>query len=545
MQKRPAWATDCCRDSDSTVSANSFTGVIESDCGAISGIQSHGNAKNQEGAAVAAVKATCDVECDSAFKNNLVKAEGKGEVNRAALAAAAARVFKGRFQIGQFDPKAPPMPWDSLTSDAVYSKANQQLALEGAQQSAVLLRNPASAGQAHLPLTKGIKIAIIGPNGNVPDVFQGQYHGGSCPTDSPDHDKPPKPYSPTYDYDCLPTLFSEVQKMNAGGKTTYANGCALSPSANDGSGHPEGQPCATLSGMDAVMAAAKAADVVILALGLDIKMTNKEGQDRDHGWTGYALPGMQQELARQIATLGKPTLVVELSGMAVGMDYIASQVNWPLIVGGYGGRFGPVALSQILFGAVSPTGRLPYTVYPEVWANNTNMTDMGLMPSDHSDGRTYKWYKGTVPAPWLFGEGMTYTNFSLAVAGAADGADSPAGGTYTATVTNTGGVAAAQTVMLFARPVSVPDAPAGPLPNRQLFDFGRTPTLAPGASAKLSFTVTSEAVALVDWAGSKKAYAGSYEIEFSTGGKAASHVEKYAVAATTTLSTVPPPHKNP
>ena len=60
--------------------------------------------------------------------------------------------------------------------------------------------------------------------------------------------------------------------MNAGGKTTYANGCALSPSANDGSGHPEGQPCATLSGMDAVMAAAKAADVVILALGLDIKM---------------------------------------------------------------------------------------------------------------------------------------------------------------------------------------------------------------------------------------------------------------------------------
>ena len=137
---------------------------------------------------------------------------------------------------------------------------------------------------------------------------------------------------------------------------------------------------------------------------------------------------------------------------------------------------------------------------------------------------------------------MTYTNFSLAVAGAAD-ADSPAGGTYTATVTNTGGVAAAQTVMLFARPVSVPDAPAGPLPNRQLFDFGRTPTLAPGASAKLTFTVTSEAVALVDWAGSKKAYAGSYEIEFSTGGKAASHVEKYAVAATTTclLYTSPSP----
>ena len=54
-----------------------FTGVIESDCGAVSGIQSHGNAKSQEGAAVAAVKATMDVECDSAYHNNLVRRKNK------------------------------------------------------------------------------------------------------------------------------------------------------------------------------------------------------------------------------------------------------------------------------------------------------------------------------------------------------------------------------------------------------------------------------------------------------------------------------------
>ena len=135
----------------------------------------------------------------------------------------------------------------------------------------------------------------------------------------------------------------------------------------------------------------KEADVVLLVLGLDIKVTitlfitlfhklfhhlfdqqhlvqvtNKEGQDRNHDWTGYALPGMQQELARQIASVGKPVVVVELSGMAVGMDYIAAQDQWPLVVGGYGGRYGPEALAQILFGDISPTGRLPYTIYPEV-----------------------------------------------------------------------------------------------------------------------------------------------------------------------------------
>ena len=75
---------------------------------------------------------------------------------------------------------------------------------------------------------------------------------------------------------------------------------------------------------------------------------------------------MQQELARQIAALNRPTAVVVLSGMATGIDYIASQADWPLLIGGYGGRFGPVALAQILFGEVSPSGRLPYTIYPEV-----------------------------------------------------------------------------------------------------------------------------------------------------------------------------------
>ena len=92
----------------------------------------------------------------------------------------------------------------------------------------------------------------------------------------------------------------------------------------------------------------------------EIKMTNKEGQDRAHDWTGYALPGMQQELARQVASTSKPVVVITLSGMAVGMDYIAAQTSWPLLVGGYGGRFAPIALAQILFGEISPSGKLAY-----------------------------------------------------------------------------------------------------------------------------------------------------------------------------------------
>ena len=119
----------------------------------------------------------------------------------------------------------------------------------------MLLRNPGSL----LPLRRGTKIAVIGPNGNVADVFQGQYHGGSCPTDSGTA-KPP--YSQTYFYDCLPTAFTELRRQNTGGTTTFVNGCALTPSASDGSGHPEGQPCAALDNLTGVLAAVAEADVV-------------------------------------------------------------------------------------------------------------------------------------------------------------------------------------------------------------------------------------------------------------------------------------------
>ena len=509
-----------------------FTGVIESDCGAISGIQSHGNAASQEGAAVAAVTATVDVECDSAYHNHLADATRKGDVDRAQLEAAAARMFMGRFQFGQFDAATmSPAPWDALGSDAVFSAANQQLSLEGAQQSTVLLRNP--PGAAQLPLARGQKLAIIGPNGNVQDVFQGQYHGGNCPDA-----KPPAPYNPTYDYDCLPTAFSEIARANVNGSTSFHGGCSLSPSAKDGSGHPEGQPCDSLVDMESVLAAARDADVVLLFLGLDIKMTNKEGQDRPHNRSGYALPGQQQELARQVAALNKPTIAVVLSGEATGMDYIATQSDWPLLIPGYSGRFGPVALAQMLFGELSPTGRLAYTIYPEDWADNTPMTNMALTAGD---GRTYKWFKGATPAPFVFGQGMTYTKFSTTVQRSRAGVGTGTS-TYTVKVVNEGTFPAAQTVLLFARPIDAPDAPA-PLPNRQLFDFGRTPTLAPGDTASLTFSVDADAVALVDWAGSRKAYAGTYAIEFSDGGREPVATENFSVASTLTLSTLPAPHK--
>ena len=53
-----------------------------------------------------------------------------------------------------------------------------------------------------------------------------------------------------------------------------------------------------------------------------------------------------------------------------------------------GGRYGPTAIANVLFGNTSPTGRLPYTIYPEVWAKNTEMTDMSLVGIERSESTT-------------------------------------------------------------------------------------------------------------------------------------------------------------
>ena len=112
---------------------------------------------------------------------------------------------------------------------------------------------------------------------------------------------------------------------------------------------------------------------------------------------------------------------------------------------------GPVALAQILFGEISPTGKLAYTVYPEAWANNTAMTDMALTAGD---GRTYKWYKGESPAPFHFGQGMTYTTFKVAAAAVQTGCPPAALMCVAVDVTNVGATPAAEVAMMLSRAVS-------------------------------------------------------------------------------------------
>jgi beta-glucosidase len=148
------------------------------------------------------------------------------------------------------------------------------------RQSLVLLKND----QRTLPFTKGRHVAVVGVVGNRSDFISGNYYSSICP-------------GGPADFSCVPTLYAAVQQQNSGGTTTFsAGGSSVKAPADSGA-------------IAAAVASAKAAENVILAVGID-KTVCGEGTDRSE----IGLPTGQAELLAAILQLKKPTCVVLFNG---------------------------------------------------------------------------------------------------------------------------------------------------------------------------------------------------------------------------------------
>ena len=217
------------------------------------------------------------MECDDVYCTNLRHAHAAGRVSRTTMEHAATRILKGRFQFGQFDPVRLHTPWNSMGPDVVFSPAHQHLALEAAQQSVVLLRNTPGSPM-RLALRRGLSLAVMGPNGDAPDVFFAQYGGGVCPGSKDERSEK--------DYRCQPTAFTEIRKANIGGQTHFVGGClSVHMEEHDVTGP---HACPELVDLDRVAAVVKAADVVLLVLGLNQGIT--EGKAWTAPTTGQTTP---------------------------------------------------------------------------------------------------------------------------------------------------------------------------------------------------------------------------------------------------------------
>ena len=243
----------------------------------------------------------------------------------------------------------------------------------------------------------------------------------------------------------------------------------------------------SIAQFDAACQLASDADVTLLFVGNDQSV---EAEDKDR--TSISLPGIQDLLIHRVSSCAaakkRQVVVVVFSGGSI--DY-APMLSESAVAGvlwaGYPGQSGGQAIADILFGVVSPSGRLPHTVYPASYASQVSMVDMEMAANatKGSPGRTYRYYTDKPIFP--FGHGLSYTSFKLQVISDVNPYDAQIRvqshaeqelaegkmllhdihiGAMVVNVTNTGGRASAVSLLLIVKP-----DPPGPLVGGTLSDF--------------------------------------------------------------------------
>ncbi len=428
-----------------------FAGYVVSDCGAIGDIyKGHGVAPSLERAAALALNAGTDLSCGNEFLA-LAHAKAQGLVTEAAIDRAATRLFATRFRLGFFDPPAA-VRWEATPASVIDAPAHRELARVAARESLVLLENR----DATLPLAAGLRrIAVIGPTADERDVLLGNYHGESRAV--------------------TPLEGIRVGARARGIAVTYARGAPLV-----GRGVSSAQ-------LTEALAAARRADVVVAVLGLSARQEGEEG-DSGGDRVELGLPRGQQRLLEAVVATGKPVVLVLTAGSALSVPWAAAHVK-AIVYAWYPGEEGGTALAEVLFGAASPGGRLPLTIYRAV-------DDVRAFDDYSMKGRTYRYLER--PPLYEFGFGLSFSSFRYAHLIAPPTLAAGKDATLSVEVENIGPRVADEVVQLYVA------RPAGPAfaPRRWLAAFARV-TLAAGERRAVSLSLPARAFSIIDERGER------------------------------------------
>ncbi|HXY39773.1 MAG TPA: glycoside hydrolase family 3 C-terminal domain-containing protein, partial [Vicinamibacteria bacterium] len=257
------------------------------------------------------------------------------------------------------------------------------------------------------------------------------------------------------------------------------------------------------------VAAAKAADAVVLVLGLSSRLEGEEMPLKIEGFSGgdrtsLDLPAVQQELLEEVtaAAKGKPVVLVLMNGSALAVNW--ADRNLPAILEAwYPGQAGGTAVADVLFGKVSPAGRLPVTVY-------RSLDQLPPFEDYAMKGRTYRYFTGQPLYP--FGHGLSYARFTYAKLRLPAKAAVGAPVAVTAEVTNAGTVPADEVVQLYLTHRQA----SGPVPLRALSGFERV-FLKPGETRVVRFSLAERSFSLIGADGRRIVEPGRFTI--AVGGK--------------------------
>jgi beta-glucosidase len=232
-------------------------------------------------------------------------------------------------------------------------------------------------------------------------------------------------------------------------------------------------------------AVAKQADAVVLVLGLTARLEGEQMPVDIEGFRGgdrtrIDLPAPQQRLLERVAALGKPTVLVLMSGSALAVGWADDHVP-AILEAWYPGQAGD-AIADVLFGDYDPAGRLPVTFYRDT-------KDLPPFDDYRMAGRTYRFFEGKPLYP--FGHGLSYTTFEYSDL-ATGAATLPSDGTLAVSVRvrNTGKLAGDEVVQLYVAHVGS----KVPRPRRDLRGYRRV-HLEPGESRQVELAVPARSLA--------------------------------------------------
>ena len=415
-------------------------------------------AKDKKDAIRIAINAGIDMSMDPysvEFCILLKELVNEGKVSMDRIDDAVRRILRAKYRLGLFDePNTGGKGFEKFGCDEFAAAS-----LKAAEESEVLLKNEGNI----LPLAKGKKILLTGPNANQMRCLHG---GWSYTWQGSRAEDLAEKYNTIYEALC--NKYGKENVILEQGVTYNENGAYYDENA------PE---------IDKAVAAAAQADVIIAAIG-ENSYTETPGN-----LTDLWLSKNQRDLVKELSKTGKPIVLVLNEGrprLIADIEPLAKAVVDILIPGNYGGD----ALANLLAGDANFSAKLPYTYPREI--NSLNTYDYKVSEEVGTMAGAYN-YDAKVSLQWPFGYGISYTTYeysNLKVDKASFTADDVL--TVSVDVKNTGSRAGKEAVLLYSSDLIASVVPD----NKRLRDFTKI-ELQPGEVKTVTFQLPAKNLAFV------------------------------------------------
>jgi len=442
-----------------------FEGHFVSDCWALADFHlNHKVTKDAAESAALAVKRGCDLGCDHVYEE-IPEAIQRGLISEEDVDRTLQRNLLTRFKLGMFDPPEQ-VPYTSIPAEVVSCQAHRQLAYQAALESLVLLKN-----KDHIlpisPHTK--KIFVTGPNATSIEVLLGNYYG--------------------FNEHMVTFLEGITGRIPEGMGMEYTTGAMLK--------HEREIENTWAPGM------AQSSDLAIVCGGFSLFLEGEEGESllspQDGDRSSISLPASQVNYIKELSLSGTKIVLVLTGGSPIALGEVEEMVDAILFVW-YPGMQGGRAVADVLFGDVSPCGKLPLT-FPRSLEQLPPFDDYSI------DNRTYRYMKEEPLYP--FGFGLSYSSFEYA--GLRLEKETLALGDalhLSLTLRNSGAQAAAEVVQFYLTDLEA----SAQVPLQHLVGFERV-WLEAGQSRRLEFTITPEMMSFFNDEGELTLEPGQFRLE--------------------------------